>query len=206
MDIDIDLADDTAAKELFKGQLTLASRVENNELVKHLVGVYFQEIPEDPITGLAAVPCIVSGEEPRRDRALELGYFKIDFLHLDLLSKFKSKKEMRTLLRTPPDWSMLENPEIVKRIFHIHRHFDLVYQVRPTSVDQLADILMLIRPNKIGLLHKYLKNPADVKEELCTKRDKTDLRLSHAIPYAMLIVLNMHLLKRELDGITTRDN
>lgn len=205
MDIDIDLADSDLAKKIFDDKITLASRVENGELIKHLVGVYLQDIPRDTETGLAAIPCILSSEEPRRDRALELGYFKIDFLHLDLLKNFKSKQEIRDLLRKEPDWKMLEDPDIVKRLFHIHRHFDVVFQVRPTSIEQLSDILALIRPNKIALLDKYLKNPADIRKELYTRRSKTDMKKAHALPYAMLIVLNMHLIQRKFNETIARN-
>jgi hypothetical protein len=205
MDIDIDFADDTAAKNIFRDQITLASIVEKEELIKHPVGVYFQAIPKDRITGLAAIPCIHSGEVPRRDRAQELGYMKIDFLHVEFLRNFKNKQEIRELLKIPPDWSMLEHEEIVEQLFHLHNHFDIVHRVKPTSVDQLADILMLIRPKKVHLMDKYVKDPASVREELHTKREKSDLRRSHALPYAMLIVLNMHVIQaRQSHEITTR--
>lgn len=205
MDIDIDFADDDAAKNVFRDQITLASIVEKEELIKHPVGVYFQAIPKDRITGLAAIPCILSGEVPRRDRAQETGYTKIDFLHVDFLRNFENKQEIRELLKIPPDWTMLERREVVEQLFHLHKHFDIVQRIKPTSVDQLADILMLIRPKKVHLLDKYVKDPASVREELHTKREKSDLRRSHALPYAMLIVLNMHVIQaRQSDETSSR--
>jgi hypothetical protein len=205
MDIDIDFADDAAAKSIFRDQITLASIVEQEELKKHPVGVYFQAIPKDRITGLAAIPCILSGEQPRRDRAQEAGYMKVDFLHVDFLRNFQNKQEIRELLRIPPDWSMLERREVVEELFHLHNHFDLVHKVKPKSIDQLADILMLIRPKKVHLIDKYVQDPASVRDELHTKREKSDLRRSHALPYAMLIVLNLHVIEaRESHETTTR--
>lgn len=198
MDIDLDFADSAHVKTVFKDKITLASRVENNELRQHPVGVYFQNIPRDTETGFAAIPCIISGEEPRRDRAQELGYFKIDLLHVDLLKHFKSKEEIRKLLKIEPDWSMLEDETIVKQLFHIRNQFDVVFQVKPKSIDDLSDVLALIRPGKIKLLDKYLKNRDAIRLELYTKRQGSDLRKSHTIPYAMLIMLHMHILKREL--------
>lgn len=188
MDIDIDLATTFDPKKLFKDKITFASIVEKGELRKHQVGVYFQQIPKDQDSELSAIPY---------NKSEEFGYLKIDFLHLHLLNYFESKEEIRELLNIEPDWSMLENKYIVDKLFHLANHFDVVSQVKPKSIEDLSDVLALIRPNKIKLLHKYLKNREKIRPELHTKRDKSDLRRSHSIPYAMLIVLHMHILKHE---------
>jgi hypothetical protein len=185
MDIDIDLKTDFDPKKVFP-EVTNASMVENGELKKHLVGVYFQNIPVDPVTELAAIPY---------DRAEDFGFMKIDFLHLSVLDIFESKQEIRTLLKKAPDWSMLENREIVEKLFHISKHFDVIDRIKPTSVEELADVLALIRPGKTKLIHKYKTNKQEVRKELYTKRQNSDLRKAHAVPYALLIVLQMHLIK-----------
>lgn len=190
MDIDIDTAS-LNVKEIFKDRITFASIVENGEIKKHNVGIYFQNIPKDKVTDLAAIPY---------NKAEEFGYLKIDILNLNLLSQFKSKNEIRKLLKIEPDWKMLEDETVVKQLFHLHKHFDIVYQVKPKSISDLSDVLALIRPGKIKLLSKYLINPDSVREELHTKRDKSDLRRSHSLPYAMLIVLNLHLIKINNDN------
>lgn len=191
MDIDIDLAKKKIEKlKLFNNQITHASTIEDGELKKHNVGVYFQQVPKDKETGLCAIPY---------NKTEELGYLKIDMLPLQLLNNFKSKDELKQLLKIEPDWSMLEDETFVKQLFHLHEHFDIVFQVKPKSIQDLSDVLALIRPGKRLLLDKYLRNPDKVRPELHTKREKSDLRRSHSVPYAMLIVLHMHLLKR---GIT----
>ena len=196
MDIDIDLSKKKLEKlNLFNNQLTHASMVEDGELKKHLVAVYFQQIPKDKETGLSAIPYT---------NTEDLGYLKIDMLNVALLDNFKSKDEMKRLLKIEPDWSMLEDEEIVKRLFHIRQHFDIVFQVKPKSIQDLSDVLALIRPNKRALLDKYLQNPAKIRPELHTKREKSDLRRSHSVPYAMLVVLHMHLLKREMKHEATK--
>ncbi len=187
MDIDIDISPKFKPESLFK--ITRASMVEKGELKPHLVGVYFQNIPKDAVTGLAAIPY---------KEAQEHGFFKVDMLNLTILENFESKDEIRELLKIDPDWTLLEDPEVVEKLFHLSRHFETVQKIKPKSVSDLADCLAIIRPNKIKLADKYLKNKRAVIKELYTKRDPSDLRKSHAIPYALLIVLQLHLIKAEI--------
>lgn len=185
MDIDIDVNDTDKVRKIFKDEMTRASIVENGELKPHIVGCYFQNIPKDPITGLAAIPY---------EHAEEFGFMKIDILHLSLLEHFKSKREMRALLKKEPNWKLLENDDVIKKLFHLSKHGDIIKKVKPTSVLEIADILALIRPNKKHLIDKYIKNKKLTREELYKKVEKSDLRKSHAIPYAILIVLQLHLI------------
>lgn len=187
MDIDIDITPKFKPKSLF--DITPASIIENGELKPHLVGVYFQNIPVDKITGLSAIPY---------KEAQDNGFFKIDMLNLSILEHFESKEEIRKLLKKEPDWSLLEDPEVVPKLFHLSKHYDTVAKIKPRSVSDLADCLAIIRPNKTKLVDKYLKNKKSVQKELYTKRDPSDLRKSHAIPYALLIVLQLHLIKADI--------
>lgn len=187
MDIDIDVAPKFKPSKIFNA--TPASIVEAGELKKHLVGVYFQNIPVDPVTSVAAIPY---------KEAERFGFFKVDMLNLNILDNFHSKAEIRELLKIEPDWSLLENEEIVSKLFHLSRHFHVVNSIKPTSVEELADCLAIIRPNKIKLVDKYLKDKEGTRKELYVKNDPSDLRKSHAIPYALLIVLQLHLIESEL--------
>ncbi len=156
MDIDIDFQTTFDPRQLMK-QAIPASMLKNGDLVKHQCGHYFQTIPVDPITNVAAIPY-----EP----AQELGYFKIDFLHLSLLDNFKSKTEIRQLLGKQPNWKLLEDPVNVGKLFHLHKHAALVERVKPTSVQALADCLALIRPGKRQLLEQYLADPEKTRKQL----------------------------------------
>lgn len=184
MDIDIDFQTSFSPEKIFPHCIR-AAMIEGKDIKPHLVGVYFQYIPTDKITGLAAIPY---------KKAEKLGFFKVDMLHLKLLDRFQSKAEMRKLLRKKPQWDMLKDEAIVSKLFHISKHFDLVTMVEPKSVQDLADILAIIRPGKRKLLEKYINNKESVIDELYTKRSPSDLRRSHAIAYAMNIVLQMNLL------------
>ena len=187
MDIDIDLKSDFDPKNIFP-EVICASMVRDDQLVKHNVGVYFQKIPIDSLTGLAAIPY---------EQAEEVGYFKVDFLHLSLLDEFETKEEIRALINAEPDWSLLLDPDVVSKLFQIHRHFDIVSVIRPQSVQELADVIAIIRPGKRALLDKYIKNRDAVRPFLYRQddEDKSAFRRSHAIAYALNIVLQLHLIR-----------
>lgn len=190
MDIDIDLRSDFKLERVFKTAIPASTfEKEKGELKRHIVGAYFQNIPKDQLTGLAAIPY---------EEAEDLGYLKIDFLNLALLSNFESKDEVLYFARKEPNWDKLMDREFTEKLFHISKHFDIVYQIKPKSILELADILALIRPGKMILLDKYLKNKKLTRKELYTKRQVSDLRKSHAIAYAVNIVINMNLLEAKL--------
>ena len=78
------------------------------------------------------------------------------------------------------------------------KHYDLIEQVKPTSILELADCLALIRPQKRFMLKKYLENPAKIREQLYKSESWSDgyaFKKAHAIAYAMVIVLQLHLIK-----------
>lgn len=190
MDIDIDLQSKFDPLDLFP-EAVRASMVKQGKLLKHNVGVYFQDIPVDPITNLAAIPY---------DKAEEFGYFKIDFLHLHFLDRLQSKEEVQKLIEIDPDWSMLNKQEVVEKLQHVHKHYDLIQMVKPTSVQELADCLALIRPAKRKLLNAYLKNKEKTRKFLYQKPENGQyyFKKGHAISYALNIVIQMHLIKAEV--------
>lgn len=186
MDIDIDLEPDADPTKIFR-KIIPASQVKDGELTKHNVGYYFQEMPVDSITGFAAIPY---------KHSEEFGYYKIDLLKVNILKHFNSKEEMRQLAKLEPDWTLLRKQSVVKKLFHLGNHYDVVSKVQPTTVQELADVFALIRPHKKILIDKYIKNPKKLRPELYTKRQAGDMRKAHAIAYALLIVLQLHLIKQ----------
>ncbi len=190
MDIDLDLKTDFDPLEIFD-EAVRASMVKNNDLIKHNVGVYFQSIPVDSLTGLAAIPY---------KQAEEVGYFKVDFLHLSLLDVFDSKEEIRELLKLEPDWSLLMRPDVVSKLFQISKQYDLVSKLVPKSVQELADVLAIMRPGKRQLVDAYLKDKEKIRPLLYKQHDddKTSFRQSHSIAYALNIVLQLHLVKGDI--------
>lgn len=190
-DIDIDIPASIDPLSIFPDAIR-ASMYKDKKLTPHPCGIYFQDVPVDPITGLAAVPY---------EQAERLGCFKVDFLHLHVYDHFSSSEEIRELIKHDPDWTLLEIPSVVKQLFQISKHFDIVSQVRPVSVLQVADVLALIRPQKRFMLNFYLSNPIKARKELYRLEEGSgySFKKAHAIAYSLVIVLQLHLIK---GGIT----
>jgi len=187
MDIDIDVTTTTNPPDIFNN-ITSASIVENGELKRHNVGYYFQNIPIDPHTGLSAIPY---------KKALDFDYFKIDIIHLKLLDYFDSKKELIQYMHRKPKWEMLWDRNIVPKLFHFSKSYELLNKIRPKSILEISDCLALIRPGKRKLINRYLKekNKNKIRIELYKKEQASDLRKSHALPYAYLIIAQLNLIR-----------
>lgn len=195
MDIDIDFQTDFEPTTLFPSAVH-ASMIKQEAFTQHPCGIYLQHMGKDQITNLAAIPY---------DEALEKGFYKLDCLHLSLLNEFKSKTEIRDFLSKEPNWSMLQRPEIVSQLFQIHKQSKLLARVKPTSVQSLADCLALMRPGRSHLIDKYIASPDDVRDQLYVRDDSTGyyFKKSHAISYALTIILQLHSLERHEHNTTT---
>jgi DNA polymerase III alpha subunit len=192
MDIDVDVSSTFNPKQVFPTSVR-ASLYKDNKLSPHPCGLYFQDVPTDPLTGLSAVPY---------QTAEELGCFKIDFLHVNVYEHFTSRDEIKELLKHDPDWELLNIPSVVAQLFQVSKHHELLSQLKPRSVIELADALALIRPQKRYLLKYYLEDPVQTREFLYKKEQGSEgyaFKKAHAIAYALVIVLQLHLIK---GGIT----
>ena len=186
MDIDIDVISSFSSKEIFPESVN-ASIFRDGKLTQHPCGVYFQDIPKDPLTGLSAIPY---------NSAEDFGCFKIDFLHVHVYDNFKSREEIHELLKYEPDWDLLQIPSVVSKLFQLSKHYEIISQVKPRSVLEVADCLSLIRPGKRFMLKKYLENPIKIRKELYKIDDGEFIfKKSHACSYALIIVLQLHLIK-----------
>lgn len=183
-DIDIDFPTTFKSTSLFPW--TRASLVKDGYLSPHPCGNYPQNIPVDPLTGLAAIPYA---------EAEEIGYFKIDMLSLSVYDNFSSRDEITQLLKIEPDWNLLLVEEHQRKLFQLSKHGDVLNIIKPSNIEELADVLALIRPGKKQLTKLYA-----AEKELCRRtlyaKDETGyaFKKSHAIAYAMVIVLQLHLI------------
>jgi hypothetical protein len=181
-DIDIDFLDREHALTLFKH--VSASRVDNNKLVKHNTGVYMHEVPVDAITGLCSVPYNEADKE---------GYFKIDFLNVGIYKGVRDETHLVELMNTEPLWDLLEQDDFSNLLFHVNGHGSILRSMKPTSIEQLAAILAMIRPAKRYLIGK---DWTTVMNEVWTKPagDEYFFKKSHATAYAVAIVVQMNLI------------
>lgn len=185
-DIDIDFIDRSKALELFEH--VRASRKDDDTLVPHNTGVYFHSVPVDAVTGLCSLPY---------QDAEAAGYFKIDFLNVSLYKDIRNEEHLLQLMNTEPLWDLLEQSDFVDLLFHINGHGNILKQMKPKSIEQLAAILAMIRPAKRHLIGKGWD---EVMNEVWIKPDTEEyyFKKSHATAYAVAIVVQMNLICESL--------
>lgn len=184
-DIDIDTPSSFDPTQIFNW--LRASIVKDGQLLPHPCGVHPQTIPKDPISGLAAIPY--------KD-AQELDYFKIDFLHLGVYDYFSSREEIDALLELEPDWSLLTDSTAQQKLFQLSKHGDILNTVQPKNIEELADVLALIRPGKRQLLKLYMAHRESTRRLLYAKDEQGySFKKSHSIAYALVIKLQLLLIQ-----------
>ena len=186
-DIDIDFKDRTSI--LNKLHHIPASIIKDNNVARHNTGIYFHEIPVDPFTGNATLDY---------KKAEELGYFKIDCLNVNMYKDVESEEHLQRLIDTEPDWELFQHKEIVEQLFHIHDHFNIVSQMKPQSVEQLAIVLAIIRPAKRSLLGESWQS---IQKQVWLKPVDNSyyFKKSHAVSYALAIVVQLNLLVESIN-------
>lgn len=192
-DIDIDLPTSFKPETVFPAWPRACVYDSSARSVKpHPCGVYPQKIAIDPTTKLSAIPY---------DLAEELGYIKLDFLHSSIYDYFSSRKEILELLELEPDWNLLLSPSVVSKLFQLSNHFETVSKIKPKSTEELADVLALIRPGKKSLIGLYTKDRDSCRRTLYAKSegDEYSFKKSHAISYALVIQLQLHLISLGFD-------
>ena len=179
MDIDIDFGDRNSILEIIQH---VPASLDGNK--RHNTGIYCHEVPVNPLTGAASIDY---------KTAESRGYFKIDFLNVSVYRDIKNNEHLERLMNTEPLWDLLEQDEFVDLLFHISGYGNILRQMKPRSVEQLAAVLAAIRPAK-----KYLigQDWDTIFREVWTKPqgDEYYFKKSHSISYAMVIVVQMNLI------------
>ena len=186
MDIDIDFFDRDQILNLIKYRT--ASRLEKGELKKHNTGIYVQDIPLDPRTGIASID---------HEQAEQRGYFKIDFLNVNIYKGVKNEEHLTELLNREPLWDLLEQDDFVNLLFHVKGHGSILRSMKPKTIAQLAAVLALIRPAKRYLIGK---DWTTVMNEVWIKPSNEEyyFKQSHATAYAAAIVVQMNLICEQI--------
>ena len=178
-DIDIDLKnrDDVLTKLKH-----IPASIITDSVKKHNTGVYFHDMPYDPSTNLSTI---------NYKEAEDLGYFKIDLLNVNIYEYVSNEAHLNRLLEREPDWNLLLHKEIVEQLFHIHDHYDIVAQMQPKSIDQLAMVLAIIRPAKRQLLGESWQT---IQEQVWSKPKDNSyyFKKSHAVSYAYAIIVQLN--------------
>lgn len=161
----------------------------DGKIEKHPTGVYFQNIPRDPVTNMSTLDHRIAND---------YGYFKIDFLNVNMYENVRDESHLVELLEKEPPWDFFEYQEITDRLFHLKGHSHLLQKFKPKSVEDLAVILAIIRPSKAYLQRE---NWDRILREVWVKVEGDEnyqFKRSHAISYALAIVVNLNLLIEEL--------
>ena len=181
MDIDIDFGNREDILKLVKH--IPASMHRDGEIVKHNTGVYVNPIPCNPITGLSNIDY---------DTAEELGYMKLDLLNVHVYNSVRSNEHLDELCKREPPWEKLKERDFVAKLIHLSNHFDVVQQHLPTTMDQLAMVLAIIRPSKRHLIGRRWR---EINDEIWLKPSEGYyFKKAHAYSYAQLVMVHMNLL------------
>ena len=181
-DIDIDFADRSKALEHFKH--AAAAIDDNGTFKKHNTGIYCTSIPYNPLTGLSTIDY-----KTAEDR----GYFKIDFLNVSVYEGVRDRQHLKTLMETEPLWDLLLQDDFTDLLFHVNGHGSLLRQMKPSSIEELAMCLALIRPAKRHLVGRTW---TEIGLEIWEKPTNGEyyFKKAHAVAYAHVIVVQMNLI------------
>ena len=129
--------------------------------------------------------------------AEEREYFKIDFLNVGLYKGVRDEEHLVKLMNQEPLWDLLQQNEFVDLLFHLNGHGAILKKCCPTSVEQLAAILAMIRPAKRDLIGK---DWTTIMKTVWTVPETGEyyFKKSHATAYALAIVVQMNLICEEL--------
>ena len=184
-DVDIDV--NSAVDRNQYGVRAMIYNKETERVLPHPSGVYLEPVPVDELTGGCAFDYEYGDQN---------GYMKIDMLTNKTYDLFNSKQHLLDALDAEPDWIRLLDEDFVSKLPHIGQHMDVVRKIRPKSIEELADLVALIRPAKIQYIQSYMTNRTSVRRRLYLK--PTDgsayFKKSHAIAYALMIVAVMNVL------------
>ena len=184
-DIDIDFADRNIILNKIQHRV---AKLDTGK--KHNTGVYVTEIPHNPFNELATI---------NHKEADDRGYFKLDFLNVSIYKDVKDETHLMSLMKKEPLWELLEHKDFVDKVFHLSGHDSLLKQLKPTSVQQLAATLAIIRPAKRHLANESWEK---ILSEVWVKPTNGEyyFKKAHAISYAMACVVHMNLLCEQINS------
>ena len=183
-DIDIDFADRNVVLNKLKHRV---AKLDTGK--KHNTGVYFTEVPHNPLDNVSTLDY---------KQAEDRGYFKVDFLNVSIYEKVKNEKHLIELMTKQPMWQLLEAKDFSDQVFHLNGHSAILQKLQPTSIEQLAAVLAIIRPSKRYLINKSWD---EIMKEVWVKpKEGYFFKKSHATSYAVAVVVHMNLICEQLNN------
>ena len=184
-DIDIDFADRDIVLSKIKHRV---AKLDTGK--KHNTGVYTTEVPHNPVDNLSTI---------EHKTAEERGYFKLDFLNVSIYKDVRNEAHLTELMERTPIWQLLEHTDFSDKVFHLNGHNELLKQLKPQSVDQLAATRAIIRPAKRHLANESWET---IMKEVWTKPTNGEyfFKKAHAFAYALSVVVHMNLICEQLNS------
>lgn len=177
-DIDIDVLDRDTALALVQH----VSAVGKGRR-KHPSGVYFQNIPYDPETGLSSFGT---------SEAANYGFFKVDILNNTIYEGVRDSAHLDELVATEPDWNLFVNEDFTSKLAQLQNAGRVLAHIKPKSVEDLAVVLALLRPAKSHLIG----SPRDVIDAQIWDKGhggEYSFKRAHALAYATSIIVQANL-------------
>ena len=178
-DIDIDFAN----RDNILSQIThRVAKLESGK--KHNTGIYVNQIPYNPVDNISTIDHKLADSR---------GYYKLDFLNVSMYNGISNEEHLQQLIRKEPIWELLEHDDFNEKVFHLNGHGALLQQLKPTSVEQLAATLAIIRPAKRHLADKDWQT---IMNEVWIKPTNGDyfFKKAHAFAYAVSVIVHMNIL------------
>lgn len=187
VDVDLDFKDREDILKILPAFVE-ASIIKENRVSRHPSGIYLQNIPIDPETGISSISY---------ENAENHGFFKIDLLNNYAYSDIESPEEIDILISEEPDWDLLKVKEVVENLPHIHSYYEQIKSFDVKNIHELAAFLALIRPGKMHLR----KKPKDyIMKHIWNKNSNKGgyfFKKSHAYAYALMIVVKMNKIRKK---------
>jgi hypothetical protein len=182
-DIDIDTPDRQKVLALIKH--TVARQTVDGKVRRHNSGVYVTDIPRDTVNDCAAIDY---------ETAEQRGYFKIDFLNMNVYTLVQDPEHYEKMLAQEPSWSRLwTDPEWASKLVHVGNYTGLLKAMKPDTIPRMAAFISIIRPGKAHLQNKSWDQVFSEVWNNDASRGYT-FKKSHSLGYAMLVALHMNLL------------
>lgn len=190
-DIDIDVLNSKDVISILPC-IRATEKIDSTGLMPHKSGVHFDNIPIDPCTGYASI---------EYKHAEELGYQKIDILSQSAYKHVHGREHLKELMNREPDWTLFQEPEIVKELSQIKKYGTQLHIWKPTNIDELAMFIAMIRPGKSKCLHMgswdAVKRTIWDYSTIELKDDGSKLpyfKKPHAYAYSLMIIVQLNAL------------